>query len=95
MFSSPRITASDSDTLPTSDQPSPRRSLPGCSNKQYFALPNETLPCHNCLLIKLSLSLEFNDPNLPEKEEKDNSFHQVVFLGLHRSVDLNELSGFE
>lgn len=87
---SPRITVSNSDTLPTSDQLSPGWSLAGHSNKQYLSLPNETFPYHNCLLIKLSLPLEFNDPNLPEKEEKDN-FHQVVFLGLHRSLHLNEL----
>lgn len=74
MFSSPRITASISGILPTSDRQSPGRSLSGHSNKQCFSLANETFPCRNCLLIKLSLPLEFNDPNLPEKEEKDSGF---------------------
>lgn len=71
MFSCPRITASNSNILLTSDQPSPGRSLLGHSAKQYFTLPNEIFPLHNYLFIKLSLFLEFNDPNLPEKEEKD------------------------
>lgn len=67
----------------------------GCSNEQCLALSNKTFPYHNCLLIKLSWSLEFNDPNLTIKKEKDNSFHQVVFLGLQRPVNLNELHHFE
>lgn len=49
---------------------SPGWPLLGCSNKQGLALPDETFLYHNGLLIKLSLSLGFNDSNLPMKEEK-------------------------